>query len=86
MSEQELREYIKEVITKESAGWSQGTSMDQEGPIANQGATSALNEGGDILQEVVREDIFSGLEEKEQDMTRQSGAGREDRVRIVLKV
>ncbi|KJA13352.1 hypothetical protein HYPSUDRAFT_59954 [Hypholoma sublateritium FD-334 SS-4] len=84
MSEQELREYIKEVITKESAGWYPGPITDREGLIANQGAVRAT--GGDILQEATGGDVFNGFEGGKKVMTRQSSAEREDRVRIVLKM
>lgn len=85
MSELQLREHIKDIITKESAGRHQGLIADPEVLIADQGPASA-NEGGDILQEVVGEDISNVFKGKEKSTTMQSRAERDDRVRIVLKV
>lgn len=84
MSDQELREYIKEVITKESAGWYLVPITDQEGPIADRGAASG-NEEGDILQDVVGENVFNHLEGKKEDMPRLSREESENKVRIVLR-
>lgn len=79
ISEQVMREYIREVIAKESAEWYLGPTVDRDQEVVK-------TEEGDILQEVIGENIVRDLEEQGMDMTTQSTASKEDRYRIVLMV
>ncbi|KJA13417.1 hypothetical protein HYPSUDRAFT_209558 [Hypholoma sublateritium FD-334 SS-4] len=76
ISEQALRDYIREVITKESTGWNLGPTADQE---------AVKTKEGDILQEVIGDNIVRDLEEKE---VHQSSVrlGGDDGFRIVLRM
>lgn len=74
ISEQALREYIREVITKESTGWYLGPTADQE---------AVKTKEGNVLQEVIGQNIVHDLEEQASEV-HQSNAGGDDGYRMIV--